>query len=403
MKVVSSTRTRHPHPTPEAGRLRRFLSAHPLAVDLGFTVALGLLAVRPLMAEAEHRGVAVVLNLGLLVPLVWRRGYPMAAFTVITAVAFVQLVLDVRGPGDIALLVAFYTIAATGSRPRTLAAAAVLELGVVAATIRWAGPSYEDRLAALVFLSGLATAAGVSGINVGTRRAHLAALEDRAARLERERDQQTRLAAAAERARIAREMHDIIAHSLSVMIALADGATFALETSPGQAAVAMASVSGTGRHALAEMRRLLGVLRGDQPDAGRAPVPGIGDLDDLIGQVRAAGLPVTVEISGHRGFFSAGAQLTVFRIVQEALTNSLKHGGTAVTARVVLRYDTVGVDMMITDTGTGSDPPRPGGQGLVGMRERVAVYGGTVDVGPCLGGGWQVMARVHRDGETVGA
>ena len=167
-----------------------------------------------------------------------------------------------------------------------IAACAMLELGIVLAVARWAEPAL---LPSFVLLTGMATAAVVLGLNVRTRRAYLATLEERAEQLERERDQQGRLAAAAERARIAREMHDIVAHNLSVMIALADGAGYMSEQDPKRSAGAMEQVSRTGRHALGEMRRLLGVLRDDETTA-LAPQPGLADLDPLLEQVRAAGL-----------------------------------------------------------------------------------------------------------------
>ena len=161
----------------------------------------------------------------------------------------------------------------------------------------------------------MATAAVVLGLNVRTRRAYLAALEDRAAQLERERDQQGRLAAAAERARIAREMHDIVAHNLSVMIALADGAGYMSEQDPKRAAGAMEQVSETGRHALDEMRRLLGVLREDEATA-LAPQPGLADLEPLLERLREAGLHAALETSGEPVALGAGAELTVYRLVQ---------------------------------------------------------------------------------------
>ena len=170
-------------------------------------------------------------------------------------------------------------------------------------------------------------ASALLGISVQNRRALLASLQERAARLELERDQQGRLAAAAERARIAREMHDIVAHNLTVVIALADGAVFAARESPEQATAAMEKVSRTGREALAEMRRLLGVLNDERRRLCGSPQPGISELNQLVDQVRTTGVPVDLEIEGDPAGLPAGVQLATYRIVQEALTNTLKHAG----------------------------------------------------------------------------
>ncbi len=194
--------------------------------------------------------------MALCLPLVLRRRYPRAVFAAITLVLLVQWLIDVQLGADLALLVSLYTVAAVSSRRWTAAAVGVAEVGAVLATLRWGDPV----LPFFVGLSALVIASALLGISVQNRRALLASLQERAARLELERDQQGRVAAAAERARIAREMHDIVAHNLAVVIALADGAVFAARESPEQATAAMEKVSRTGREALAEMRLLLGVL-----------------------------------------------------------------------------------------------------------------------------------------------
>ena len=250
----------------------------------------------------------------------------------ISAVALVSWALDVRAFGSSALLVALYTVAVQAPWRTTLAAAAVLEFGVLIASLRW-GPHHHPE-DVFVALTGMAVAAGVLGINVRHRQSQLTSLQERAARLEAERD----LAAASERSRIAREMHDIVAHNLSVMIALADGAAYSLHDEPESAELALRKAGDTGREALTEMRRLLGVLRDDETAGERAPQPGIGQLDALVEQVRAAGIPTTLTISGAPPeHVSLGLQLAAYRIVQEALTNALKYGGT--TASVVVRWD----------------------------------------------------------------
>jgi signal transduction histidine kinase len=179
------------------------------------------------------------------------------------------------------------------------------------------------------------------------------------------------------------------------MIALADGAVYAAERTPEKATSAMETVSSTGRQALAEMRRLLGVLRDDEKSSTLVPQPGVPQIDHLVDQVRAAGLPVTLEVAGDGRALPAGAQLTVFRLVQEALTNCLKHAGASAVARVRLRYAADGVDVEVTDNGPGrAQPADSSGRGLDGMRERAAVYAGTVEAGPRATGGWRVHARL---------
>jgi signal transduction histidine kinase len=363
----------------QLNRLRR----HRLVVDL--LLALLVFAIGATGAAGARDRAAWLFTIGLAAPLLWRRRAPFAVFLAMAAIAYVQWLSDVRIVGDVALLVALYTVAVNEPRRRLAIAAGILGVGIVLAAARWSTGSW---VAPIVFLSGMATAAAVLGINVGTRRAYLASLEERAAHLERERDQQGRLAAAAERARIAREMHDIVAHNLSVMVALADGAGFLAESDPERSAGAMQQVSRVGRDALTEMRRLLGVLREDEP-ATLVPQPGLAELDPLLEQVRAAGLPVRLETSGDPVALGAGAELAVFRLVQEALTNTLKHAGSGVRATVRLRYERGGVDVEVTDDGVGG-AVAAGGQGLSGMRERAAVYGGAVEAGPRAGGGWRV-------------
>jgi signal transduction histidine kinase len=361
------------------------LNRHPLLADLLLTLVVAALGL------VGTHGWDRIIAIALVMPLIWRRRAPFAVFTAIAVIAFGQWLSDVDAITDIALLIAVYTVAAQEPRGRVIAACAILEIGIVLAVAKWAEPSL---LPSFVLLTGMATAAVVLGLNVRTRRAYLASVEERAAQLERERDQQGRLAAAAERARIAREMHDIVAHNLSVMIALADGAGYMAPNDPERAASAMEQVSQTGRRALGEMRRLLEVLRQDDSTA-LAPQPGLADLEPLLERVRAAGLHARLETSGTPVELGAGAQLTVYRLVQEALTNTLKHAGADARATVRLRYDGDGVEVEVADDGVG--PARvaaAGGQGLNGMRERAAVYGGRLEAGPAPGGGWRVRTRL---------
>ena len=291
----------------------------------------------------------------------------MWVFAALALVAGAQWIADVKVLADAALLVGLYTVAAREPRHRAVLATGVLGAGAVLATARWGA---DDAFKTFVAFAGLTIAAAGLGTSVRQRQRYQASLEERAA--------------AAERARIAREMHDIVAHNLSVMIALADGAAFAAERAPAQSASALQAVSATGRQALGEMRGLLGVLRDGRSPGELAPQPGMQEIDLLVGQVRAAGLPVAVAVEGDVRELPPGAQLTVFRVVQEALTNSLKHAGPDAEARVCLHYDPAGVEVEISDNGGGLRSSAQGahGLGLNGMRERAAVYGGTVEAGP---------------------
>jgi signal transduction histidine kinase len=230
---------------------------------------------------------------------------------------------------------------------------------------------------------------------VSTRRAYLAELRDRAQRLEREHDQTSALAVAVERARIAREMHDSVAHHLTVIVALSDGALAAVTRAPAQASEAIRAVSTTAREALAETRRLLGVLRTDGGLELREPLPGLSDLDGLFTRVRAAGLPVRYERSGPPGDTAPGVQLVIFRLVQEALTNTMKHAGPGTSAAVRLRLAPGEVRVEVEDDGIGSaGVTRAPGGGLTGMAERVTAFGGELTCGPRHPRGWRVTARL---------
>ncbi|WBO69776.1 histidine kinase (plasmid) [Streptomyces camelliae] len=345
-------------------------------------------------------GHLLLFNSLLALPLVWRRRAPLVAFMAMSAVAFVQWCLDVRTPADMTLLIALYTVAAYAPKRHTRLAIGVLETGALLASARW---SVEERcVESFVALSAMAVAAAVIGMNMFNRRAHLAFLEERAVRLERERDQQAQLAVAGERSRIAREMHDIVTHNLSVMVALADGAVFAQELHPERATAAMRQVSTTGRQAITDMRRFLGVLRADEPDALRHPMPGIAQLEPLADQVRAAGLPTRLDVSGDPAAVPVPAQLTVYRLVQEALTNTLKHTPPGTRADVRVRCGAQHVTVRITDDGPAVETPaESNGQGLHGMRERAAVYGGEFEAGPRPDGGWQVRAVLALSGNEA--
>ncbi|MCM1973448.1 histidine kinase [Streptomyces sp. G1] len=353
---------------------------------------------------ARDLPVAAALTAALALPLMWRRRAPLAVFAAVVAAAFVQWLADVQLPADIALLMALYTVAAhTGRRGTLLAAAAVVEGGAVLACLRWS--SDGAFLTPFVALSATVVAAAVLGVNVRTGRAYLAAVQERAERLALHQEQRALLAVTEERARITREMHDIVTHNLSVMVALTDAAVYAQHSSPDRATAAMLQISETGRQALTDMRRSLGVLRADEPDAERHPLPGIAQLDALADQMAAAGLPTGLEVRGGHAHVPATAQLTVYRLVQEALTNTLKHtpAGTRATVLVECSAGSVGVE--VTDSGPRPALPAavPSGYGIPGMRERAAAYGGTLRAGPLPSGGWGVRTRLLLDSSGTGA
>jgi signal transduction histidine kinase len=371
-----------------------------------FDVLVTLLAAASAVPAALHDqarprvGTVVVLALAAA-PLLVRRIWPVPVFGCVLAVDIgAGLWSEVHAINGVALLIALYTVASMRPRREALACAAVLELAIVAGTIWLASGNWWTDA---IFLSGLVAAALGLGLYFSTRRAYLAELHDRAERLERERDQQIALAAAAERARIAREMHDIVAHHLTVMTTLSDAAIATSATSPERATEVMRRVSATGRRALADTRRLLGVLRqrpGQDTDEALRPVPGMAQLDALIEQVRSAGLDTKLEIHGAEPDVPPGVQLTVYRLVQEALTNTLKHGGASAHATVRLQFLPGELQVDIDDDGAGATAPATAnaGGGLVGMQERVHAYGGAVQAGPRSAGGWRVTVRLHLDG-----
>jgi len=357
------------------------------------------------IATHSPPGAGTIAVLALMVaPLLVRRIWPIPVFGVVVAACIGAVLWDRRLVDGLALLIALYAVAALRPRRAALVCAGLLEIAMVVLLVLLTGHAGWSN--AIPYTGTIAAALGL-GLYSAARRAYLAELHDRADRLERERDQQGALAAAAERARIAREMHDITAHHLTVMVTLSEAAAAASASSPDRAAEVMRSVSATGRRALADTRRLLGVLRqrpGDDLAAALAPVPDLAQLDALIEEVRSAGLQTRLEVCGQAPDVPAGVQLTVYRLVQEALTNTLKHGGTGARATVRLRYLPGELRVDIDDDGAGATAPAPAGAGggLIGMRERIRAYGGDVRAGPRQSAGWTVSARLRLDGGEAG-
>ncbi|MEU5697929.1 sensor histidine kinase [Streptomyces aurantiacus] len=408
-------------------RLRQAERAHPWVLDVvvvGLVFALFCLpdlmdgggfdddAPPEVRAAFGEPSVAEMLALqaGLVLPLLWRRRRPLPVFGAVMTVFMLQWALDVALRADVALLVALYGLALRG-RPRELPWACGAVLGATAlVTVRVSVA--VTFWVALFFLLSAATAALALGLMVRIRRAQVAGLRERAERLEIERDQRSRLAVATERARVAREMHDIVGHNLSVMITLADAGAYATDVTPHRSKEALLLIGDTGRQALGELRRVLGLLResakGRPRDAELSPQPGIADIDALCAGVRAAGLEVVYRTGGNLTALDDGVQLTVHRIVQEALTNTLKHAGAGSRVGLAITMEGSRLNLRIHDTGAAGRTAQPSneeGHGLVGMRERVALYEGSLSAGPAPGGGWTVEAALDltpRGGLTPG-
>ncbi|KAB2350815.1 sensor histidine kinase [Actinomadura rudentiformis] len=377
------------------GRLWDWWRTKKPLVDAAFMAPLLLMSALIIWNGSGFPVPDIALVLALCLPLVLRRTYPRAVFATVALSSFFQCVAGVDLlPANIAVLMGIYTLAADQPRIWGLAAAAVGELGAAMAALRYGGAG-DDSKGMFIMLSIQVWSVWILGTYISTRRAYTRSVEERAERLEKERDQEVQMAMAAERARIARELHDVVAHNVSVIVVQADGASYAIETDTARAKEALETISVTGRQALAEMRRLLGVLREGDDAGSYAPQPGVGQLGDLVEQVRTSGLPLDFEVTGTPHEMSEGRQLTVFRIVQEGLTNTLKHAGPKAAARVRLHYGDEAVEVRIVDDGRGAAAANDGrGHGLAGMRERAAVYGGTVDAGPRPGGGFEVIARI---------
>ncbi|HXR12268.1 MAG TPA: histidine kinase [Gaiellaceae bacterium] len=359
-----------------------WLRRHPNLVDVALVLALAAGYVGRAAHLEEWTG-GVPLAVLQVAPLLVRRRYPHAVLAAITGAFILQAVVYTPIP-PVALFVGVYTVAANLPRYEGLVAAAV---STAAATIALLALGDYNRAASdLIPLVG----AWVLGDNLGTRRAYTSALEERAERLEREREVEAARARAEEQARIARELHDVIAHNVSVMVVQAAAANDVFETRPELARQALEAIETTGRSALAELRRLLGVVRED--GAEYAPQPGLDGLDELVAQVRAAGLAVAVTVEGAPRPLPTGIDLSAYRVVQEALTNTLKHAH-ATRADVALRYRDGELDVEVRDDGDGNGAGGGSGSGLIGMRERVAAFGGSLATGPGAGGGFEVSAR----------
>jgi signal transduction histidine kinase len=369
---------------------------HPYECDALFAAALsiGLVALPILVTEVTYG--ATALSLGLIVPLGWRRRAPVLSALWVAGFGVLQLLTDDHPVlADVAVVLALYAVTAYGPNwAGQVALIAAFVGGLLAANKYEHIPNTAFYVTLLVgFIATLVLAAWALGTMRRLRIRDEARLQERARLLELERDQETRLAATAERTRIAREMHDVVAHSLSVTISQADGGRYAAQQDPEAAIAALETISVTGRQALGDMRVLLGVLRSDQTQ-DLAPQPDVEAIPELLDQVRNSGLEIQLEIIGSSRPLSAGPALAAYRIVQESLTNVLKHAGPQACAWVRLAWLPDALEVWVVDDGRGA-AAIPGGSnshGLIGMRERAALHSGLVEAGPRPGGGFGVRA-----------
>jgi signal transduction histidine kinase len=328
-------------------------------------------------------------------PLALRRRYPVAVALIVVAGFLLDRGLDYPSTfAGVGTVVAIHAVGSELSSRRSAIVGMSIIGGVTAYTligvVVYQSVSLDD--AAFVFLTGLA--ALYLGREVHHRRERSLALEERAERAEREREERARAAVADERARIARELHDVVAHEVAVMTIQAEGA---LRISPdGDPRVhgALRTIRDAGREALSEMRRMVGLLRDPDAEEGLAPQPGLSELDRLVEQFDRAGLPVAVHVTGTPRRLPGGIDLSAYRIIQESLTNALKHGGPKASADVTVDYQDTSLDITVLDDGRGAAAASNGGHGLVGMHERIALLAGRLEAGPRPGGGFQVHATI---------
>ena len=384
-------------------RWNGFAEPRRLLLDTLLAGAIALLTVVPELWEEMGDRVLWRILLGAMAcgALAFRRTSPDIAGLVIAGVSFVHVAVDKNLSPAVATaaLIGLYSMAAYGSVRGTRAALVLGICGGVAASGRFFSaaretPEFDYSLIDAAFLAAFAAGVWAVGMLRRTRMREVATLRERARLLELERAQEAELAAVGERTRIAREMHDIIAHTLTVVIAQADGGRYAAQQDPDVAVKVLATIADNGRQALSDMRALLGVLRDDGPRDIRA-VPGIADLKDLVATVRSGGLPVRFQTFGQPRDVSTGCGLTAYRIVQESLTNILKHAGDGARADIELHWGEEELTITVTDDGRGrgNGVVDGGGKGVLGMRERAELHGGSLQVGDRVdGAGHQVRA-----------
>jgi signal transduction histidine kinase len=352
--------------------------------------------------EDDVFGIALVLL--QTVPIAARRVAPLAALAISVAAISLHIAIGYEGvpAGTFAALVILYSAASETGTGQGLLAALLAAAGI---TVYFTTDRGDLGLAQAVTTYATYAAAWGLGTYARSRREYTSVVEERASLLEREREVRDREAVADERARIARELHDMVGHSLNLIVIQAGGAQRVFQSKPDLARDSLASIESTGRQALHEMERMLGILRA--PDSGGdalSPQPGLSQIDRLAADVTEAGLPVEVTVEGAAVALPASVDLSAYRIVQEALTNALKHAGPA-RASVSIRHRADCLELEITDDGQGTDGESPGGdtggRGLIGMRERVGLFGGELSVGPRPQGGFRVHAKLPLGGRPA--
>ena len=385
--------------------VRDAIRRHPWWTDSLLALALTVIAVSSVVGSRTRYGfafpvLAALAALFTTVPIALRRYRPLGVLAVTVTAETLLLIFSSDSPVPVGVIVALYTVAAYCERRVSIRAAAWIALPITVGEIVNNGP-YVGRVIPELAVIAIAW---VIGDNLRTRRAYLSELKERAARLEREREERADRAIVEERARIARELHDVIAHNVSVMVVQAAAGEEVFDEDPERARESLSAVASTGRAALTELRRLLGVIRAED-DRGMepafAPQPGIEYVDELVRQVNDAGLPVELSVIGEPRTLPEGVGLCAYRIVQEALTNTLKHAD-ASGARVNVRYAADALELQVVDDGRGSSAVNgeAGGQGLIGMRERVALFGGELTASPRAGHGYEVRVRLPVEERT---
>jgi len=365
---------------------------------LDLSIVIGLVVLGGVGHLAADQPVAMVFTVAEVLPLLWRRRHAWPVFLVVAGASALQAVAY-HEPivGQLAFPVAVYAVARWSPRWQGVVALLVGYAAALVASVRWT-LGFGGELSAgnvvpyAVTIGAIVTAAWALGWAAQSRERYVASLVARAEQAERMAEREVELAARDERSRIAREMHDVVAHGLSVIVVQADGARYAAAKDPDVAVGTLETISATGREALTEMRRLLGLLR--EGDTGVAPQPGLDDVRHLVDEARAAGMRVAADLPVPAPAVPDGVGLAAYRIVQEALTNVRKHAGPDATVDVRVAVDR-GVAIDVRDDGRGAAARAEGrGLGVVGMRERAAVHGGTLEAGPAPGGGFAVSARL---------
>jgi signal transduction histidine kinase len=377
--------------------VRDAIRRHPWWTDSVLALFLTLISVASAVVAHNRSGHTISVPEVFLValttaPIAVRRYRPLAVLAITVSAAVLILVLTSQAQFPVGVLVALYTVASRCERRVSIRAAEWVALPIAVAV----GVNNGSHFGRVIPELAVFAIAWVLGDNIRTRRAYLAELEARAARLEREREEKAERAVIEERARIARELHDVIAHNVSVMVVQASAGEELFDTDPRRARESLAAVASTGRAALAELRRLLGVIRAEEDAAASyTPQPGIEYVDELVRQVQETGLAVRLSVLGEPRELPEGVGLCAYRIVQEALTNTLKHAH-ASEAEVSVRYVSDALELQVLDDGRGARPVNgeSAGHGLIGMRERVALFGGELTARSRPDHGYEVRARI---------